>query len=464
MRFSMILTLISALIVTLIIVGVGLALVQPPRPLLIYAESSLSTISPDADGVDDVTLFTYEISQNAFVSLAFIRQSDQKVFYFREDERRALGEYNVQFSGVVDGYTLPDETLQGEIVRRLIPSGEYEWVLTVVAQEGDETAEARGMLTIIGDEVPLPPQMIEFTVAPEVFTPNQDGIDDRTLINVYLDKEATLDVYLIDKDEQRLPMFRREESRKSGEAGRHTFDYEGGVDIGADPPEDGIYTIVAEARDAMGQVTRRTAQLTIAEGGKPRAEIVGQPNGATVIFITAPYDERYASDMDRVGMFVPKPSGISDANTLPVAVRIGDLLVFQLTVENYGATPIRTSGPPPGTVYDQTQLAASLGEYEQAGAWRVGIQCDTSQQSYPWRWAIGSADELVTRTDPRNGNTYYYLMPNQRAVVWGAIRMTEFIPTANPQACWAGLIHEYVEVSVQNTNVGRREIELLPTE
>ncbi len=455
MRFPIGLTLISAIIMTLIVVVVGLFVVQPPRPLLIYAESSLSTISPDADGIDDATQFSYEISRNAFVSLVFIRKADEREFYFRQDERRSSGEFTVLFSGVVDGYLFPNETIQGEVLRRLIPSGDYEWILTARAQEGDEVAEQRGTLIVEGDEIPLPPQMIEFTVSPEIFTPNQDGIDDRTLINVYLDKEADLEVYLIDLNNQRLPLFRRENSRQVGEAGRHTYDYEGGVDIGADPPPDGVYTIVAEARDPMGQITKRQSQLTIQNGGKPIAEIVGQPNGATVVFVTAPYDEKYAT-----GDLIPIPNSADDANTLPITMKVGDLLVFALTVENYGATPIRTSGPQPGTVYEQTQLSASLGQYEQSGVWRVGIQCETSEQSYPWRWAIGSPDELVAEKDPTNDNVYYYLMPNQRAVVWGAIRMTELIETANPQSCWAGLIHE--DVDVYNSGVGQREIELAP--
>lgn len=460
MRFPIGLTLISALIVTALIVVLGSMVIQPPRPLLIGAESSLSTISPDADGVDDATQFSYEISRNAFVSLMLIRKLDERIFYFRQDERRSSGEYAVLFSGVVDGYLLPNETLQGEVLRRLIPSGEYEWVLQVRAQEGDETAEARGALIVEGDEIPLPPQMVEFTIAPSLFTPNQDGIDDRTLINVYLDKEAELDVYLLDLNNQRLPLFRRENSRQIGEAGRHTYDYEGGVDIGADPPPDGVYTVVAEARDPMGQITRRESQLTIKNGGKPIAEIVGQPNGATVVFVTAPYDERYASSAEDAGELVAMPDAPEDANTLPISMKVGDLLIFALTVENYGATPIRTSGPPPGTVYDQTQLASSLAQYEQSGVWRVGIQCETSEQSYPWRWAIGSPDELVAEKDPTNDNIYYYLLPNQRAVVWGAIRMTELIETANPQSCWAGLIHE--DVDVYNSGVGQREIELAP--
>jgi hypothetical protein len=44
-----------------------------------------------------------------------------------------------------------------------------------------------------------------------------------------------------------------------------------------------------------------------------------------------------------------------------------------------------------------------------------------------------------------------------------ASRMTNLVETQNPQDCWAGLVHEDVEVSLQNSNVGRREIELADT-
>ncbi len=57
-------------------------------------------------------------------------------------------------------------------------------------------------------------------------------------------------------------------------------------------------------------------------------------------------------------------------------------------------------------------------------------------------------------------NTYHYLPAGAQVVVWGAIRMTT-IEARNPQNCWAGLIHEDVEISVFNNNVGSREVELV---
>jgi hypothetical protein len=143
-----------------------------------------------------------------------------------------------------------------------------------------------------------------------------------------------------------------------------------------------------------------------------------------------------------------------------ITMPVGDLLVFKLTVENYGEVPVRTQGSLPGTVYDWDQRSATFGEYDESGAWRVGIDCDTAEADYPWRWALGDADSLIEEVDPNTGNTYYYLPPHSRSVVWGAVRMTT-IETRNPQNCWAGLIHEDVEVTDTNRVVGPRQIELV---
>ena len=136
------------------------------------------------------------------------------------------------------------------------------------------------------------------------------------------------------------------------------------------------------------------------------------------------------------------------------------MLVFRLTVENYSEVPLRTTWPAPGTVYLQEQRAATLKAFDESGAWRVGIDCTTAETDYPWRWALGTETDLYEEFDPVSGNTYRYLPPGAQVVVWGGIRFTK-IEARNPQNCWAGLIHEDVEVSIRNRNVGSREIELV---
>lgn len=461
MRFPIWLTLIAAAATLALVLAIGVLALQPPRPLLVSASFSHERISPNADGIDDVAEFQYEVTRNAFVTLTFTN-ADGVEFIFRDAERRIAEQYALLFSGVVDGFVLPGETVAGEVVRRLLPDGVYTWTLRAVAQDDGEIMEKTGTLEIVDADDALP-DITTFEIGPQEFTPNQDGINDRTWINVFVTKEADLSVFMIGADGERVFIARREEGRQIGEAGLHAFDYEGGIDIDADPPPDGTYTVVAEARDAVGQIVRQSGQLTIRDGGKPRAEIMGQPTGVDVVFEVMPYDERFFSSTDGLGDRVPVPSDPASLARTTINVPQGDLLVFRLTVQNYGPTPIRTTGPPPGTVYQQTQRAASMGEFDQSGAWRVGIDCETEIVDYPWRWAIGDESNLTHWTDPVTGNTYYYLPPGEQSVVWGAIRMTEVIEARNPQDCWAGLIHEDVAVSLQNSNRGRREVGIVPS-
>ena len=458
MRFSTILVVGAALVGMAAVLVVGQMVLQPDLPLITGAEFSLTTITPNADGDSDITEFSYGLSRNAHISLTFEAEMGD-VYVFRDNEPRIPDDYTVNFSGVVAGYMHEGEDIPGEVIRRLIPDGDYVWRLTAIDDETGEIDEQTGALTVADADSPLP-IISTFTVWPDEFTPNQDGISDRTEINVYLEKPADLQVYLLGEGDQKIYVAPRQEGRKPGEAGRQPYDYEGGVDLGADPPPDGTYTVVARAQDDEGQVIQQTTELTIRNGGNPQAEIVPQTVGVDVVFAVQPYDERYQTTAEQAGELIPVPDDVQDNTLTALTVPLGDMLVFKLTVENYGNVPIRTTGPPPGTVYDQTQRAATLDWFDESGAWRVGIDCTTAETDYPWRWALGTDDDLYEEFDPVSGNTYSYLPPGERVVVWGGIRMTE-LEARNPQNCWAGLIHEDVEVSVRNMNVGSREVELI---
>jgi hypothetical protein len=459
MRIPVWLAGLAAVVGLVLVVALGAVLLQPPRPLIMDAGFSPEAISPNADGVDDVTVFRYSLSRAADVSVQ-ITAPDGRVFEFRRNEARTAGDYSVAFSGVVDGFTLPGDTVQGDILRRLIPDGEYTWTLTATDDAGETEARTGALVVAQGDSAL--PDIVEFSVFPEVFTPNQDGVSDRTAINVGLTRPADLQVYL--EREGMEPIFVPERFEDRPEEGapllRHLYDYEGGVDLGANPPPDGEYTVVALAQDAVGQRIRRTGTLTLASGGKPQAQIVPQPTGPTVIFEARPWDERYYSTAERRGDLIDAPADPQSLALTAISMPVGDLLVFKLTVENYSNVPIRTAGSPPGTVYDWTQRAATFGEYDESGAWRVGIDCDTAASDYPWRWRLGTDEALITQVDPLTGNPYTYLPAGARATIWGAVRMSQ-IEVRNPQNCWAGLIHEDVGVSELNAHVGPRSVELL---
>ena len=455
MHTSKIMTVVFALI-ALVIVGIaGYVILRKPGALLTDARFDKTQISPNADGIDDVTAIRYSLSHPATVTIYL--EGESGTYYFRQDERRGSGDYIVEFSGVVDGYTLPDEEIPGVIERRLIPNDHYTWVIEAVGD--DRTDTATGTLDVVTADSALP-VLSTFDIYPSVFTPNQDGIRDRTSINVYLEKPAELSVYLEDASGERSYLAEREKGREPGDMGNHEFDYDGGVDQNMEPPPDGTYSVFAVAQDAEGQRTVRRGELAIKDGGLPQAEIRPQNTGAVVYFDDVPFDERFSTDADTAGDMYPYPEGIaSDLETITM-VR-GDLLIFKLTVSNYGAAPIRTAGPFPGTVYQYDQTAASLEAYEQSGAWRIGINCDTAYSDFPWRWALAPQDELEAVYDAENDETYYYLQPGQQAEVWGAIRMTEIRKARNPQYCWAGLIHEDVGIPAFQSRVGARQIELV---
>jgi hypothetical protein len=298
--------------------------------------------------------------------------------------------------------------------------GEYTW--TIEATDFDGVTETRqGTITIAGADTQLP-ELRNFTIDRETFSPNRDGIADRALIQFYLPKDvAELRVFLQLPDGREIPIAEQERDVAANAAGRHYFDYEGGVDNGVTPPPDGTYPIIAIAQDLEGQQMRVENALTIEFGGVPRADIFAPPTGNTVEWSAA-------------------------------AVALCDTLYFTMTVENYGTTPIRTTGPAPGMVYDSDWNYNTLGWHTESGAWRAAIGFENELTNYPFRWALGNPEDLELI------DGQYYLMPGQRAVITGGIRMVDVFGDRNPQPVWAGLIHEDVEISEFNNRVDARDI------
>jgi hypothetical protein len=466
MRLSPFTTALAALVTVAIAGYIGLRLLSPTRPLLMAAAFAPARITPNGDGDTDVTQITYSLSRSAKITVALQNKVSGQTYYFRKDEDRPNGDFQVLFSGIVDGYTLPGEAIDGTIETRLIPNGDYIWTVTAQAKDNGESAALNGSLQV-ADGDPTLPLIRDFSASPQVFTPNQDGIDDRVSINVYLPKPATLLVYLLGADGKQYYIAERDEGRKPGEPGAHFFDYDGGLDNNIEPPPDGTYTINAVAQDTVGQRVRRTATITLKDGGLPNAEIVPQATGCTVCWSTTTYDQTYFTDNTHPGKLIDLPKTLTVQSTVTtISMPQDDLLFFRLTVSNYGTTPLRTIGPWPGTVYqyDQTNAAMETDKDVKSGAWRIGVQCEQSETSYPWRWAIGAQDQLQKVTAD-NGDVYWYLPAGTKdhpseAVVWGAIRMTRIYKTRNPQECFAALIHEDVAIPNLQDHVGPVKVTL----
>lgn len=377
------------------------------RPLLFDVSVSPDTITPNADGITDVTRISYKLSRSADLSIYLVDETGQH-HYFRENRRRSVGEYRVDFGGVTEG--------------AMLPNGTYTWVVAATDDDGN-TVQESGTLTLVEADT-LRPELRGFSVYPKVFTPNRDGINDRVTVNYYLNKEADVQVYLIAPGgETRYPLAERERDVEPGTPGFHTYDYEGGVDLGAEPPPDGEYIVWAEAVDTVGNRTIVTDTLLIQEGGVPRADILN----ATVDF----YNPKTG---DRV-------------------VPIGETLAFTLTVENLGQVPIRTMGPNSGEMYRSNENFNAKGYTQSSGVWRVGIDYEGNPSyAYPYRWSVGSLSQLEQREI--NGNIEYYLPPDTRVVITGSIQIVD-TPIGGKDVInfWAGLIHEDVAIQAFNDYV-----------
>jgi hypothetical protein len=375
------------------------------RPLVYDVEVQPSTISPNGDGVEDVTRISYSISRHCQLSIYFLDEKGQQHF-FRKGNKRSPGEYEALFGGGIEGQVLPD--------------GEYTWVVEATADGTGETESVEGQLIVTAADS-LGPQIEDFTVFPEVFTPNQDGINDRISISYRLLEAAEVEVYLRDAEGQRYPVglpktrWNEDEFDLEGnpskvelEPGLWEYDYDGGIDRGASPPVDGDYTVVVQASDVVGNKVIKEAPLTIEDGGLPLAEI------KTVEFF-------------------------------PEVLPLGGTLNVTVTVENVGGVAIRTKGPASGTTYTSRENFNTLGFYEEPGIFRVGVDFEGNSdgRSYTYRWQLGRDEDLEERII--NGQRQLYLLPGHRVTVVGHITIIDEPPKINPYY-WAGLIHEQVRI------------------
>jgi hypothetical protein len=404
------------------------------RPLLYGVSLSPAAISPNADGTDDATNIAYKLSRNAVVSIYF-ENKDGERFYFRQDRPRSAGDYRVQWGGVVNqSYWLENEYGRELVQSWVLPDGNYTWVVEAAGRDG-ETARAQGQIVLAGGDDAVP-ELRKFSISLPVFTPNQDGIQDRTGVSYYLSKDVdSVQVYLYSPESPgtHYPLEEQGRTEEAGKVGNHYYDYDGGVDLGADPPPDGLYVLAAEARDLAGYHVTVSKTLTIKDGGKPRADVV---NG------TIHWGDAVRS-LEGTELYMP----------------LGATLCFTTYIENYGTVPIRTSGPPSGTRYRSDQnsntLAVETGDdsfYEQPGVWRFGIRFDTSSLDFPYRWAIGKSDEL--RCEMIEGYQQCFLDAGKRGTVTGCVDLIGPFPR-NQIYAWGALIHQWVGISAENNNVDR---------
>ncbi len=389
-------------------------------PLLKDVSFTPQEITPNGDGQGERAKVTFRLPRDATVGITLSDGQGQR-YTFRPPvplHGRRMP-YTVYFNGVVEVFTRADDpAFPYAIRRRMLPDGTYTWRLS--AASGERQQVVSGTVTLRDADTVLP-GIRGFSVYPRTFSPNQDGIADRVRINLELMKDVeSLQVYLEDRDGTRRYIPEDEKVTKPNAAGWHTFDYDGGIDAGSEPPPDGTYTVYATAQDRLGQVVLVSDTLTITHAGLP----MGYIQNGEVTYNTS-------------------------------VITLGQSLCFTLTVENDSQTPLRTTGPWPGTTYRSDENFNALGWAEESGVFRVGLDFENSLRNYPYRWGIGRPGvDLVPE------GRYWYLLPHHSAVVTGCLQI-DALPPSTPLYYWLGLIHEDVAIARVNDHVAPHLVTIL---
>ncbi|MFN3372210.1 MAG: hypothetical protein ACK44M_01435 [Chloroflexus sp.] len=323
---------------------------------------------------------SYEIGRAALVDIYVLDAAGQRYDLRRAQPRAAATDpYVLRFDGSVP-------TNDPQVVRRLLPPGQYTLVVAARAADGNTTAERRLPLTIVGEAIE-PPIIENLMVWPPVISPNADAIDDVAEFTYRLPVSATVNIEVLAPNGEVIPVVTREEEGPFEQ--RHVWN---GKRPNGSLLEAGVYTYTVRAEDTFGNVVQRQGQITLADVGQPEARIV-------------------------YSMIAPQ------------RVMLGEVITVTIRVRNTGTVPIRTYGPPSGYEYTTDEVFSSVenGAYaaQAGGFWRVGMDWDANSgggpKRYPYRWSIS----------PRPPEEWAqpfvedFLYPGEEAEIIGRVRILQ---------------------------------------
>lgn len=344
------------------------------RPLLSVAVDRL-VVEPNSGFDAEAQDIPYSIGAPAHVTITLVQPDGRRVQL--RDNDRDPDSYALPFGGVVEVPNSDD--------RRVLQNGAYTILFQARAKDG-QTVE-RAVQAIVQNADPVPLEIKDVALSLPSFSPNGQGVRmvdgrlenlDQTTINYSLSKDAHVSMWVEDKDGHPTSVMADPQAK----AGLQRYVWTGKGPNGI-ALKNGDYTLHIRATDDSGNVTNATTQVQIVDSGTPQVQIMS-------------------------------------ARFSPVALGIGGVVQVEVTVKNIGDVPIKTQGPPPGTVYKSNSsytdpIFNKPGSQEppyvdKPGRWRVGVRWTSSAGQYPARWAFFEDENRE-------------LQPGEEVIVRGGIRL-----------------------------------------
>jgi hypothetical protein len=376
--------IVGGTVLLLLLAGCGQA------QLLSGVGPSSLLITPNGDDHDDVATISYSIGARSHVKI-YVQDQHGTRYTLRENALRvpASQPYTLRFDGTVEG-------TGGPVIQRILPNGDYTYVVEAMPDAGGASAQATGTIQIRDAATTLP--MFEaLKVTPETISPNEDAIDDVATFSYRLPITATVTINISDGKET-VPFISDLEEGPYEQSNIWDGKRPDGSLLST-----GIYTYTVRAADRIGNVVERSGRIAVEAPGRAEAHI-------------------------------------TYVNIAPDAVALGNVITVTAKIKNTGDVPIRTQGPAAGYRYT-TNVPFSAIEGQRwaekgGGFWRLGLDWGGGH-GYPFRWALTSRP-AEQWDEPGVAD---WLNPGEEVTITGTVAVEQ---REDKMYFYVGLVHEGV--------------------
>ncbi|MCX7716567.1 MAG: hypothetical protein N2Z73_04040, partial [Endomicrobia bacterium] len=195
--------------------------------------------SPNNDGVNDLLVIEYRLSANANVSVIVKNQSNLELIRLEDNQPKNGNQlYSVVWNGQSQDGTLLNE-------------GSY--IIELVVRDISGKSSTRKKTAWVDFSV----DVSNLKVSPQIFSPNNDGYEDQTLISYTLGEDAYVTIMIYDKQNNLIKKLQENLFRP---AGVRSVYWDGKNEAGV-VVADGIYVIAISVKDISGNT--KTTQTSV---------------------------------------------------------------------------------------------------------------------------------------------------------------------------------------------------------